>query len=159
MFPPNQCVQTLHQLISPVSTSRMKKQKTKRWYRHWLRDRTSLEGTLTEHSAEGENMQQFKKLLNTHTHIARHSRDMSLNFPRWLFLFFPSRHVRSHITLRLSSVWSVTINNLWMLNIKWSSQRYQRDAAGSPAVHYVTHPQAGIDISVLNEHSGTKMDP
>ncbi len=71
----------------------------------------------------------------------------------------------AHISpyVRFSTVRSVSINNLGTVNMKWSvsviSEMLQAVHSLHAAVDNMTHLQADIDISVLNELSGTKMDP
>lgn len=130
MFPLNQRVQTPHQLISPASTLRTGERELS--FEELLRDQlvsflvrinpcssdvAGLErepcsnGTFRRRREHGVIHQPPK-----HTHsqtLKRFECKLSLQ----AVSLFP-RHVRSHITLRFSSVWSVSINNLGMVNIK-----------------------------------------
>lgn len=82
--------------------------------------------------------------------------------PFRLFLLYPTCSLTTCVS-RAYRMWSVSINNLRMVNAKWSvsviSEMLQALRSLSPAVDYMTHLQAHIDISVLNELTGTKMDP
>lgn len=60
-------------------------------------------------------------------------------------------------------MWSVSINNPRVVNVKCSvsviMEMLRAERSLSPAVDDMTHLRALIDISILNELSGTKMDP
>lgn len=106
MFPLNQYVQTPHQLISPSMSIFFEKLAGLEFC-----EKQSPESLgILWHTFSQRREHAVIHAPPKHTHIPRHSRDMGLNFPCRLFLFFP---------VCLSSVWSAPINNLW-INIKWS---------------------------------------